>query len=300
MRSLKTDSNLEASEGAQLLKGAEVVAALDEKTSQKVDALGLKGIKPTLAILRVGERGEDISYERGAIKRAEKVGVEVLQITLPEEVPEVELLDSVERLNKDTSIHGVLMFRPLPKHIDEERVRNTLSPDKDIDSITDLSLAGVFSDSGIGFAPCTAQACMEILDHFGIEVNGKKAVVVGRSLVIGKPISMMLLKQNATVTIAHSRTKGLEDVVASADIVIACVGRTKMLGQGYLSPGQVVIDVGINVAEDGSLAGDVDTNAALSCVSAITPVPGGVGTVTTSVLMKHVVEAAERCSGEAV
>ena len=297
---MKPDPSLETSKNAQLLKGAEVVGALDETSSQKVEALKLKGLRPTLVILRVGERAEDISYERGAIKRAEKVGVDVLCVTLPEETSEGELLDSVERLNADTSVHGVLMFRPLPKHIDEELVRNTLSPNKDIDGITDLSLAGVFSDSGIGYAPCTAQACMEILDHFDIEIKGKKTVVVGRSLVVGKPVSMMLLKQNATVTIAHSRTKDLEGVVASADIVIACVGRAEMIGPEFLSPGQVVIDVGINMAEDGSLVGDVDTDAAIACVSAITPVPGGVGTVTTSVLMKHVVMAAESCSGEVV
>jgi len=300
MRSLKPDSNLEASKDTRLLKGAEVVAALDDKTSQRVDALVLRGIAPTLAILRVGERGEDISYERGATKRAEKVGVAVLSVVLPEEVTEAELLSSVEKLNVDASVHGVLMLRPLPKHFDEVLVRNTLSPEKDIDGITDLSLAGVFSDRAVGYAPCTAQACMEILNYYGIEVNGKKAVVIGRSLVVGKPVSMMLLEQNATVTIAHSRTQDLAGVVASANIVIACVGRAKMIGQEHLSAGQVVIDVGINVAEDGSLVGDVDTNAALLCVSAITPVPGGVGDVTTSVLMKHVVEAAERCWSEAV
>ena len=295
-----TDSNLDTSAETVLLKGADVVAALDEKTSQRIEALRLKDIRPTLAILRVGERGEDISYERGASKRAEKVGVEVHSVVLPEDVSQAELLNTVEKLNADASVHAVLMFRPLPKHIDEGLVRNALSPDKDIDSITDLSLAGVFSDSAVGFAPCTAQACMEILSHFGIEIKGKKAVVVGRSLVIGKPVAMMLLKEHATVTIAHSRTIDLADVVASADIVIACVGRAQMIGREFLSPGQVVIDVGINVAEDGSLVGDVDTNAALTCVSAITPVPGGVGTVTTSVLMKHVVEAAERSVEEAV
>jgi len=189
------------------------------------------------------------------------------------------------------------MFRPLPKHIDEDLVRNTLSLAKDIDGITDLSLADVFSNTSNGFAPCTAQACMEILAHFGVELNGKKAVVVGRSLVVGKPVSMLLLAQNATVTIAHSRTNNLPSVVKEADVVIACVGRAQMVDGSYLSAGQVVIDVGINVTEEGNLVGDVNTPEAEEIVDAITPVPGGVGTVTTSVLVKNVVEAASKLAG---
>ncbi|MDR1082842.1 MAG: bifunctional 5,10-methylenetetrahydrofolate dehydrogenase/5,10-methenyltetrahydrofolate cyclohydrolase [Coriobacteriales bacterium] len=281
---------------ATILKGATVVEALDERLAAEVEELKARGIEPTLAILRVGERGDDISYERGATRRAEKVGVAVRQITLPETSATEELLAAIAKLNADASVHGVLMFRPLPKHIDEELVRNALVPQKDIDGITDLSLAGVFADTGKGFAPCTPSACMEILDYFDIELRGKKAVVIGRSLVVGKPVAMMLLARHATVSIAHSRTENLPAVVREADVVVACVGRAKMVGAEHLRPGQIVIDVGINVAADGTLAGDVDTDAARDIVAAITPVPGGVGTVTTSVLIKHVVEAAQKAT----
>ncbi|MDR2197218.1 MAG: bifunctional 5,10-methylenetetrahydrofolate dehydrogenase/5,10-methenyltetrahydrofolate cyclohydrolase [Coriobacteriales bacterium] len=290
---------------ASILRGTDVADALNARVAAEVEALKAQGVTPTLAILRVGERGQDISYERGATKRAEKVGVAVQNLVVPEEVTQDVLLAAVDQLNADARIHGVLMFRPLPGHIDEDVVRNRLLPEKDIDGITDASAVGVFTGAGAGadgrqsanrssgFAPCTPQACMEILEHFGIEVKGRQAVVVGRSLVVGKPVAMMLLDRHATVTICHSRTKNLPDLVSRAEIVIACVGRAKMVTAAYLSPGQVVVDVGINVTEQGNLVGDVDFEAASGIVDAITPVPGGVGTVTTSVLMKHVVEAAQ-------
>ena len=279
---------------AKILKGAEVTEAMNARLLSRSEALRTKGINPTLAIIRVGERGDDISYERGATKRAEKVGVDVKNVLLHENVTQDELIKTVKDINADDSVHGVLMFRPLPSHIDEDVVRNTLEPSKDVDGITDLSLAGVFAGIDTGYAPCTAQACMEILAHNNYDLQGKNAVVVGRSLVIGKPVAMMLLGKNATVTLCHSRSKNLSDIVAAADIVIACVGRAKMLDANYLSEGQVVIDVGINVTEDGSLIGDVDFNAAEQTVESITPVPGGVGTVTTSVLMQHVIDAATK------
>jgi len=278
---------------ATILKGAEVVEALNAEIIAEAEALKAKGVEPTLAILRVGERGDDISYEKGATKRAEKVGVAVKNVILPADVAQDQLLAAIDDLNNDAAVHGVLMFRPLPKHLDEDLVRNALSPAKDVDGITDGSLAAVFAGVGSGYAPCTPSACMEILAHFGFELAGKKAVVVGRSLVVGKPAAMMLLGKNATVTIAHSRTQNLQGVVAAADVVIACVGRAQMIDDDYLSEGQIVIDVGINVTEDGKLVGDVDFEDAEDTVAAITPVPGGVGSVTTSVLMKHVVEAAK-------
>lgn len=279
---------------AHILKGAEVVEALNERISAEVELLKSQAIEPALAIVRVGERGDDISYEKGATKRAEKLGVAVKSIVLPETITTEELLETIAEVNADNTIHGVLMFRPLPKHIDEDKVRNSLSAAKDIDGITDLSLAGVFSDTPTGFAPCTAQACMEILKYFEVELSGSRAVVVGRSLVIGKPVSMLLLKENATVTLAHSRTKDLPAVVKEADVVIACVGRAEMVDGSYLREGQVVIDVGINVTDEGSLVGDVNTKEAEGIVEAITPVPGGVGTVTTSVLIGNVVSAARK------
>lgn len=279
---------------AMIFKGSEVVEALNERIAADVEELQSKGVEPTLAILRVGERSDDISYEKGATTRAGKVGVAIKNVILPGDVSEDALINEILLLNADDSVHGVLLFRPLPEHIDEDKVRNLLSPAKDIDGITDLSLAGVFAGIDTGFAPCTAAACMEILDYFDVDCKGKNAVVVGRSLVVGKPAAMMLLDRNATVTVAHSRTADLPSVVRQADIIIACVGRFKMLDASYFSEGQIVVDVGINFNDAGDMAGDVDFEAAEAIVSAITPVPGGVGTVTTSVLMKHVVEAAKR------
>lgn len=279
---------------ASVLKGFDVVEAMNAQIAEEVEKLKGKGIVPLLAILRVGERGDDVSYERGATKRAEKVGVAIKNVVLPENVAQEDLLAAIEALNNDQAVHGVLMFRPLPVHIDEEAVRNALDPKKDVDGITDLSLAGVFSGTNTGYAPCTAQACMEIIDHFGYQLKGKNVVVIGRSLVVGKPLAMMLLGRHATVTIAHSRTENLAQIAAGADVVIACVGRAQMIDESYLSQGQIVIDVGINFTPEGSLVGDVDFESAQAVVEAITPVPGGVGTVTTSTLMKHVVEAASK------
>lgn len=278
---------------ATILKGAEVTAALNENLKKEVEALKAKGINPTLGIIRVGERPDDLSYERGACKRAETIGVEVKKILLPEDVTQEELLEVIERVNQDNQIHGVLLFRPLPKHIDDETIRAALSPEKDIDGITDGSLVGVFADTKKGFPPCTAEACIQILNHFGIDPKGKKAVVIGRSLVIGKPVAMMLLKKNATVTICHTRTEDMPAECREADILIAAAGRAGVVGADYVKPGQVVIDVGINFV-DGKLKGDVDFDAVEPIVGDITTVPGGVGTVTTSVLIGHVVEAAKR------
>jgi len=282
---------------AELLKGAPVAEALNEALTEKVAALKEKSITPTLAILRVGERSDDISYEKGAMKRCEKVGVAARQITLPVDVSQENLIQAIESLNADTTVHGVLMFRPLPKHIDEALVCNALAPEKDVDGITSGSMAGVFAGTALGYPPCTPQACMEILDYYNIETKGKAAVVVGRSLVVGKPAAMMLLGKNATVTVCHTRTDDMPAVCRTADILVVAAGRAKMVDESYLSPGQIVLDVGINVDEEANLCGDVDFGKAEPVVAAITPVPGGVGTVTTSVLVKHVVAAAERSLG---
>lgn len=278
---------------ATILSGSEVATALNDEISTTAAALRALGIDPTLAILRVGERGDDISYERGVTKRAEKVGVAVRNVILPVDVTNTVLLDTIDELNRDSRVHGVLIFRPLPKHIDEAAACQALDPSKDIDGITNASAVGIFTNSDSGFAPCTAAACIEILNYYGIDPKGSHAVVVGRSLVVGKPVAMMLLDRHATVTVAHSRTVDLPAIIRGADIVIACVGRAKMIGSDCLSPGQVIIDVGINVTEDGELVGDVDFDVASGLVSAISPVPGGVGTVTTSINLKHVIEAAK-------
>ena len=230
---------------AEILKGAPVAKALTEANRERAEKLKEAGIEPALAIIRLGENPSDLSYERGAIKRAEKTGIRVVQHVLPETASQEELLGEIEKINRDDSIHGVLMFRPLPGHIDEKAVCEALDPAKDMDGITSGSMAGVFMENGMGYPPCTASAVMEIFDYYGIELKGKKVTVFGRSLVIGKPVAMMT-------------------------------------------------DVGINVDEEGSLCGDVDFDKAEPLAKAITPVPAGVGSVTTAVLMKHVIQAAER------
>lgn len=282
---------------AQLWNGAPVAAALTEQLSQRAQALIAKGVTPTLAIVRVGERPEDLSYERGALKRCEKVGIAVRQYLLTATSSQTDLMEVIKEINRDDSIHGCLLFRPLPKHMDEAAVCAALSPAKDVDGITAGSLAAVFSGSGAGYPPCTAQACLEILDHYGYELKGKRAVVVGRSLVIGKPVSMLLLGRHATVTICHTRTADLPAECRRADVLVAAAGKAGAVSAQCLAPGQVVLDVGINVDEDGNLVGDVDFAAAENTVEAITPVPGGVGAVTTSVLARHVIEAAEKAIG---
>jgi len=284
---------------AELLKGSEVVNALNCKMNSMIGLLQDKRITPTLAILRVGEKPDDISYERSATKRCESVGVAVKSIVLPEDVTQGTLMQNIISLNEDRSVHGVLMFRPLPKHLSDEAIRAKLRPEKDVDGITDGSLAGVFTGSANGFAPCTAQACIEILDHYKIDCKGKRVVVIGRSLVVGKPVAMMLMGKHATVTICHTRTVDMPAIARNAEILIVAAGQMEGLTKEYFSPGQIVIDVGINWNDEkGKLCGDVKFEDAEPIVAAITPVPGGVGTVTTSVLVSHVVEAATYLSNQ--
>jgi methylenetetrahydrofolate dehydrogenase (NADP+)/methenyltetrahydrofolate cyclohydrolase len=251
-----------------------------------------KGLIPTLAIVRVGEKPDDIAYERGAVKRAEKFGVRTWPVTLPGGTTQETLLEQLRVLNRDTAVHGILLFRPLPKGMDDTLIRNTIAPEKDVDGITDMSLAGVFTGNGTGFPPCTAQACIELLDHYGVRPAGKRVVVIGRSLVIGKPAAMLLLGRHATVTICHTKTTDMPRLCREAEILIVSAGKAGMVDGAYLSDKQIVIDVGINVTPNGSLTGDVNFEEANSMVKAISPVPGGVGAVTTSVLISHVVEAA--------
>ena len=281
---------------AEELKGAPVAKAIDERSKADIALLAGKGMTPTLALVRVGAREDDLAYENGAVKRCERVGVASKKVTLPEDISQEALLAQIDALNRDDTVHGVLLFLPLPKRFDQNAVRAALSPDKDVDGVTDGSLAGVFTGSGEGFAPCTAQACIEILDHYQIDCKGKRAVVVGRSLVVGKPVAMLLLAKNATVTVCHTKTENLPAVVRGGEIVITAAGRAKVVGGECFSAGQTVVDVGINFV-DGQMCGDADFDAASQTVAAITPVPGGVGTVTTSVLVNHVVEAAKRQCG---
>ena len=279
---------------ATILKGTPVVAAMNEANAARCAALAAKGITPTLAVVRVGEREDDLSYERGVMTRCGKVGVAVRQFLLPADATQDALLEIIEKINADKSIHGCLLFRPLPRQFDDRTIRAALAPEKDIDGITDGSLAGVFTNTALGYPPCTAQACLEILKYYDIPLSGKRAVVVGRSLVVGKPAAMMLDRENATVTICNSRTQNLPALCKEADVVVVAMGKRGFIGADCLREGQTVVDVGIHVGDDGKLCGDVRFAEAEPVVEAITPVPGGVGTVTTSVLVGHVVEAAEK------
>ena len=279
---------------AKQLLGKEVNASYNERVKEMVSKVVAQGVTPTLGIIRVGEREDDLSYERGATKRCETLGVACEKFVLPEDVSEEELLRTIEEANQNDKIHGVLLFRPLPKHLNEEKVIQTLDPKKDVDGITDGSLAAVFAGKNLGFPPCTPQGCMEILDHYGYDLTGKKVVVIGRSLVVGKPAAMMALKKNATVTICHTKTKDLAKTCQEADILIVAAGKAGVVDASYVRPGQVVIDVGIHMGDDGKLCGDVKYEEVEPVVDAITPVPGGCGSVTTSVLVGHVAEAALR------
>ncbi len=279
---------------ADLLLGKPVADAMAADIVARAKALTASGKQPTLAIVRVGERPDDLTYERSAMKRADACGIAVKQFVLPADASTDDVLAAVATVNSDDSIHGCLLFRPLPEGIDEQTVCNALDPAKDIDGITRGSLATLLAGAGEGFAPCTAAACIDILDHYGINPQGKKAVVLGRSLVIGKPVALMLLARNATVTVCHSRTQDLASAVRNADIVVCATGRARAYGADLFAPGQTVLDVGINFDDEGNLCGDADFDAVESVVSAITPVPRGVGSVTTVAMLRNVVIAAER------
>ena len=288
---------------AKRLLGKEVNEALVAALQGRTAALREKGIVPTLGIIRLGENPSDLSYEKGATKRAEEVGVAVKNYILPETATKEEVLAVIDQVNADAGVHGVLMFRPLPKHLkaDQDEICNRLDPKKDVDSMTHMSNAGVFEGQNLGYAPCTPAACMEILDYYGIDCKGKNAVVIGRSLVVGKPAAMMLMAKNATVTICHTKTVNTAEICKNADIIVSAAGVLNSLTKDYVRPGQVVIDVSMNWNPEkvtakgkGGMSGDCVFEEVAPIVDALTPVPGGVGAVTTSVLMKHVVEAAER------
>lgn len=282
---------------AELLKGKEVVAAMKERLTAQVARLEQAGVHPKMAIVRCGARPDDLSYEAGAIKRFHGLGIEIEVKELPVDIEQQDFIHQIEGLNQDDSVHGVLVFRPLPKQLDETVLKYVLSPEKDMDAMNPDNLAKVFAADPSGYPPCTPEAVMELLDHYQVELTGKNAVILGRSMVVGKPLAMMLLAKNATVTICHTKTQNLPAMARQADILIACAGKAKMVTADYLSPGQTVIDVGINMDENGKLCGDVDFEAAEPIAARITPVPGGVGTVTTSCLAAHVLRAAMKQAG---
>lgn len=276
---------------AELLKGLPAAKALTESLRQESDALRARGVTPTLAIVRVGERDDDLAYERGARKRCEQCGIAVRQIALSADVSRETLLTELAALNADAGVHGVLPLRPLPF---DAAACAAIAPEKDVDGVTGASMAALYAGVGTGFAPCTAEACIALLKHYNIPLAGKRAVVVGRSLVIGKPVAMLLLRENATVTVAHSKTEDLPEVCRAADVLIVAAGKAGLVGAKHVRAEQAVVDVGIHAAPEGSLCGDVRFDEAEGVVGAITPVPGGVGALTTAILCRHVIEAASR------
>ena len=278
---------------AEILKGAPVAAAMSEVLKARALKLKADGVEPCLATLRVGARTDDVAYERAAMKRCEAVGIRTVSIVLPADCTQEALLAEIAKINADDAIHGCLMFRPLPKHLDENAACEALLPEKDVDGMTLTSLTTVFTRHGRGFAPCTAQSVIELLDHYGVRLEGTRAAVIGRSLVIGRPVAMLLLARNATLTMCHTKTRELAATCRAAELLVVASGHAGVVGPEFTNPDQVVIDVGINASPDGGLCGDVQYDAVEPLVRAITPVPAGVGSVTTAVLCKHVIEAAE-------
>lgn len=275
----------------EILKGLPVANAINEKLIEEVKTMEKK---PHLAIIRVGERPDDMSYERGATKKMDKVGFECTSYTFPADIDNDTFQKEFDKINQDDNIDGILLLRPLPKHLDEKAVENRIDPCKDLDGISPVNLAKVYAGDESGFAPCTAEAVIEMLDFAGINLTGKRVTVVGRSLVIGKPVAMMLMKKNATVTVCHTRTVDMAGTCRNAEVVVAAAGVAKMIDKSFISKDAVVIDVGINVDEEGNLCGDVNFDEVSRLASVITPVPGGVGSVTTSVLAKHLMKAAKK------
>ncbi len=276
-----------------LMRGIDVANAMKEELIKETDLLKQRGINPCLTIIRGGKREDDLSYERGAKKRMETIGIECRVQELSEDIQQKEFEEIFRKVNDDPEVHGILMFRPLPKHLDEEPIKKIIHPMKDMDCMSDINMAKVFAGDETGYAPCTAEAVMKMFQFYGIDLKGKNTTVVGRSMVVGKPLSMMLLKEHATVTICHTRTVNLPEVCKKADILVAAAGKAKMVTADMIGDGAVVADVGINVDEEGNMCGDVDFEAAENKASYISPVPRGVGSITTSVLAEHVIRAAK-------
>ena len=279
----------------EIIKGKPVGDALSEVLKGECEALVKNGIQPKLAILRVGAKPNDLSYEKGALKKCETIGITAEVTELPDGTTQEQYIETLQKLNNDSSVHGILTFRPLPEGIDEEVIKNIIAPEKDVDCFSPMNTAKLMEGDKTGFPPCTPTAVVEILKHYNVPLKGANVVVLGRSMVVGKPVSMLLLGENATVTICHSKTKDLPKVCANADVLVAGVGRARMVTADYIKEGAVVIDVGINAKpEGGGICGDVDTDDVVGKASMVTPVPAGVGSVTTSILAKHVIKACKQ------
>jgi len=276
---------------ANLLKGKPVADAIVESLKSDTHVLTTKNIEPCLALIRVGNTSDDVAYERAIVKRCDAVGIATRQIELPEDVTQDAFLDELKKVNEDHKVHGILIFRPLPKQLDEKTIEKHIAPQKDVDCLHPENTAKLLTGDKSGFIPCTPMAVMEILKHYNIPLEGKNAVVLGRSMVVGKPAALLLLQENATVTVAHSKTRELEKIISVADILVAAIGRSEFVREAHIKEGAVVADVGINVDENGNMTGDVHQEDAKSKAGAFTPVPGGVGSVTTAVLAKQVIKA---------
>lgn len=276
---------------ADILRGKAVADSIKEQMVKDIEALNEEGKVPKLGIVRLGQNPGDISYEKSIIKNCDALGIETEVFEREEGITTEELVELIEELNENNNISGILVFRPLPKHIDEEVITNTISPKKDVDCMHPLNLEKIFEGDLSGFAPCTPKAAMEVLKHYNIPLEGKNVVVVNRSMVVGKPLAMMLLEENATVTICHSRTQNLEEITKKADVVVVALGRAKFFDESYFNEDSIIIDVGVSLDEEGKLSGDVDFDKLSPIVDKITPVPGGVGSVTTSILLSQVVLA---------
>lgn len=274
----------------EILKGLPVANAINEKLIE--EQKNLKGALPLLAIIRVGEKPDDCSYERGAKKKMEKLGFRCSSFVFDADIDNETFQKEFDIINNNDDIDGILLLRPLPKHLDEKSIENRIHPRKDLDGISPLNLAKVFAGDDTGYAPCTAEAVIEMLDYAGIDLKGKRVTVVGRSLVIGKPVTMLLMKKNATVTVCHTKTKDLIAECKRAEVLVAAAGSAKMIKSEHVAKDAIVIDVGINVDDEGNLCGDVDFDGITAIAGMASPVPGGVGSVTTSVLAKHLMKAA--------
>ncbi|WP_338449220.1 bifunctional 5,10-methylenetetrahydrofolate dehydrogenase/5,10-methenyltetrahydrofolate cyclohydrolase [Niallia oryzisoli] len=275
------------------LAGKPVVESLRENIKARIAVLSEKQITPTLLLIRVGEREDDIWYERSILKNCDLLGIQCQVRELRVDVSMEELKKVFHEENNNPNVHGIMIFRPLPEQLDAEEIRNLIDPAKDIDCMSPVNLEKVFEGNSNGFAPCTPKAVIELLKHYDIPLKGASVVVAGRSLVVGKPLAMLLLDENATVTICHSRTKDMPAVTGKADIVVAAIGKAKFMTEEYFSEGQIVVDVGINDDGTGKIAGDVDYDSVFEKVKAITPATGGIGLITTTILLNHVVQACE-------
>jgi len=274
------------------LKGAAVSAKIKEQVETLLT--DLKGKTPKLAIVRVGERPDDLSYERGALKKMESFGLIGESFAFPQDITDEAFKKEFAKINENPDIDGILLLRPLPKQIKEKDIEHMIDPGKDLDGISPENIARVFAGDDTGFAPCTAEAVVEVLKANDIALTGKRVAIMGRSMVVGRPLSMLMLKENATVTICHTRTEDLKETCKNAQILVAAAGRARMVDASFVGTDAIVVDVGINVDEDGKLCGDVDFDSLEGTASMATPVPGGVGAVTTAVLARHLVLAARK------